>query len=210
MYGKPGLLLAVSALLLWGCGSNIPEYPRVTKAPEELGFYANFEAARLPLPKRTKIRQMAYAPPAGGDPKHSGEIIITEYEGVATRAEVEESRDAYAKRYGNKSTEYGPVEDFRADRRPAWGWTEKQIYKDEVASLTQTLVIPYEQVTYSIEVDARKKEWQTSEFIQSVATSFEVPRKGSRTATGLILFGVLSGILTWVYWKIQEAERSRS
>ncbi len=184
----------------------MPEFPRVTRAPEELGFYSSFEAARLPLPKRQKIQQMAYAPPGGNEPTFSGEIIITEYEGVATRAEAEEARDGYAKRY--KSEQYGPVEDFRVDERPAWGWTETSFYKGKVDSMQLTLIVPYETMTYSIEFSARKPEWQNIEYLRSVATSFELPKKHATTAAGLIIFGVLTGALTWIWWKVKEAEAS--
>lgn len=144
---------------------------------------------------------MAYLRPGGTDWTTSA--IITEYSGAATRDEIQEARDEYARRYTSQG--YGEVESLSIGGRGAWGWFETQRDGARVTSLGYTGVVPWGDRTYSIEVSSRDPRLHDGGFLREVAMSFTVASQTTYDAWILMASGlILAGIL-WLALRGQQS-----
>ncbi|MCU0291253.1 MAG: hypothetical protein MUF10_04590 [Thermoanaerobaculaceae bacterium] len=191
------LLLAVTTA---GC-APINEGPILRKPPTGLAYTSTVQSARAPLPHRARLRQVAYLKPGGTDWTTS--VIITEYSGAATRDEIQEARDEYARRYTSQG--YGEVESLSIGGRDAWGWFETQRDGERVTSLGYTGVVPWGDRTFSIEVGSRDPRLHDGAFLRGVAMSFTVATQTTYDAWILMASGlILAGIL-WLALRAQQS-----
>ncbi len=159
--------LVLAAVAAAGCGPA-HEGPQLADPPEGMGYINSMSSARKPLPGRATTRQLGYI--RHGD---AGDmVVITEYPGPTTEDEVERARDGYEKRY--TSTEYGPLRSLKVDGRRAWGWLETQRLRGEVAAVQLTAVVPYDDVTYSIELSLHPPHLMSEEAMRAIVESFFV------------------------------------
>ena len=176
---------AVAALALSGC-EPVYEGPQLSEVPEGLAYLTSIRSSRLPLPDRRLLAQYAYAAPGGADWKTS--VMISEYEGACSRAEVESAREAYAVRYGGGASRYGPVEGFEAGGRRGWAYTVDGVYRGQVDRHGLTVVVPWDEKSYSIEVSSSETRWMDRELQRRMAASFHVARRGRYRGPLLVLF----------------------
>lgn len=196
----PCLLAALGV----GCGP-VYEGPQLREVPEGLAYSNAWTSARVPLPLRKRVRQIHYVPPPAVE-RNRSTVVITEYEGLATRTEVSDARDALAAQY--TSTVYGPLEDLRIDGKPAWGWTEtqregktKEIY---TMGLTAVVAYPKQNATYSVEFTAGDPAHQRRDILERTVTSFTVASAGPPLGVKLILFGLALFAVTLGAWHLHR------
>lgn len=190
---RRSLLLACLAGL--GC-TPLHEGPQLRSVPDGLAYTSTISSARLPLRGRQKTRQVAYLPT--GEERWPLSVIITEYAGVTNASEVRASHQEYVKRYG-ESTDYGQIETVTIDGREGWGWLETYRYRAEVMSVGFTVILPYDSVSYSVEVTSRKPKLKDEAYLRELAASFVVRYQTDYDAWILIVGGLaLGGILVLV------------
>ncbi|HYN40505.1 MAG TPA: hypothetical protein VE129_01915 [Thermoanaerobaculia bacterium] len=196
------LCIVAAVLALAGC-EPVYEGPQLSEVPEGLAYTNSIRTSRLPLPDRRLLGQYAYAVPGGIDWRTSA--TISEYEGLATRSEVESVRDAYHSRYGDRLSRYGPVEDFRIDGRPAWVYSADSLSSGKVTRHGLTAVVPWDDRTFSIEVSSEEEKWMGRDVQRKIASSFHIAKKGRFRP---ILFGICgAAALVWAFlrWRRQQA-----
>lgn len=169
------LCVVAAAFSLSGC-EPVYEGPQLSEVPDGLAYTNSIRSSRLPLPDRRLLGQYAYVPPGGTDWKTSA--TISEYEGLASRAEVEAVRDRYQSRYGDRLSRYGPVEDFRVGGRPAWVYSVDSLSGGKVARHGLTAVVPWDDRTFGIELSSEEAKWMDREVQRRIASSFHVAKKG--------------------------------
>lgn len=188
-----GALAALAlALALASCGP-VYEGPQLAEVPDGLAYTSSIRSARVPLPGRRVLAQYAYAGPGGLDWKTS--VVISEYEGLATRSEVEAARDGFHARYGGRSSRYGPVGEVRVGGRPGWGYTEDGLLDGRVVRRGLTAVVPWDERTFSLEVGSSEAPWDDREAQRRLVASFHVAKRGRYRP---LLFGLLlAGLCAW-------------
>lgn len=129
-------------------------------------------------------------------------VIVTEYEGAASRSETQAARDEYAGR--STSTRYGPVEDLKIDGRAGWCWTEAQPGDGKVRTFQLTAVVPWGDRTYSVEYSSSGSNLKTRAELQTAVESFTVVTKGKTMAWGFLVFGAILLLLVLVMWRAQQ------
>ncbi len=189
------------ALTLAGCGPVI-EGPQLGEVPSGLAYNTSITSARPPLPGRPVARQVAYLAPGGQDWKDS--VIITEYDGPLTLAEVAAARDGFEKRYG-RSARYGPLETLTIGGHPGWCWTEAQAD----GALTLNGVVSLEGKTYGIELKIGRKEGRDLAAMSRMVASFHVPRRRDPLPWGFVVFGAALLAITAFLARQNVAERAR-
>ena len=202
MKGVRFVAAAAAALALAAC-EPVYEGPQLSEVPEGLAYTTSIRTARLPLPDRRVLAQYAYASPGGTDWKTS--VTISEYEGLATRAEVEAARETYHGRYGGRSSRYGPVEDFQVDGRPAWSWTDDSLFQGQVSRHGLVVVVPWDDRTFSVEVSSEEERWMDRGVQRRLAASFHVAKKGRYRLPLLALF-----VSAGVGWALYDRRRRRA
>lgn len=186
---------------LAGC-EPVYEGPQLSEVPEGLAYTNSIRTSRLPLTERRLLGQYAYAVPGGTDWKTSA--TISEYEGLATRSEVESVRDTYHSRYGRLSR-YGPVEDFRVDGRPAWVYSADSLSSGKVTRHGLTAVVPWDDRTFSIEVSSEEEKWMDHAEQKRIASSFHVAKRGRFRPILLAVFGAAALVWAFVGWRRRQA-----
>jgi len=162
-------VLAVSAL--FGCTGPRMEGGQFKHPPTGFVFDANAREGRPVFPDREAIDVRAWM--TMGEDHNS--IFVTEYEGPATREQVQAARDAQEKNYGNY-LDYGNLEEMTIDGRPAWGWLETQHYKGKLSSYEYKAVVSYDDVSYAIEFFAGREDWRDEHKLRAFVKTFEVGR----------------------------------
>ena len=196
------LVAAAAVFALAGC-EPVYEGPQLSEVPEGLAYTNSIRTSRLPLPERRLLGQVAYTGPGGMDWKTS--VTISEYEGLATRSEVEAARDRYHSRYGDRLSRYGAVEGFEIDGRPAWSYTEDGLESGRVSRHGLTAVVPWDDRTFSIEVSSTEERWMDRAVQRRLASSFHVARRGRFRP---ILFALLAAAA--LVWAVLEVRRRRA
>jgi len=195
-------LLAGLALFL-SCDTTLEkrEGPMIPSPPAGFAYDPNATAARLVYPDRAKLSQRAYA--TMGEPYSS--IYITEFAGTSAREDAEAARRDLAKRYP-AGTEYGALETLTIDGRAAWGWLETSTYQNRISSYEFKAIVPYDEITYSVEFDSNQPGRMGPDYLREVVGTFKVNRKGRFNPVQII---VLAGILVagWFAWKHLERAR---
>jgi hypothetical protein len=194
-----GSCAAAAVLALAGCGP-VYEGPQLSEVPEGLAYTNSIRTSRLPLPDRRLLGQYAYVVPGGTDWKTSA--TISEYEGLATRQEVAAARDGYHSRYGDRSSRYGPVEDFRVDGRPAWVYSVDSLSSGKVTRHGLTAVVPWDDRTFCIEVSSEEGKWMDRAVQRRIASSFYVAKKGRYRPILFALFGAAA--LVWAFLEVRR------
>lgn len=141
-------LLLVAALA--GCERR-PTHkgPDVALVPAGFVYEPGVTAARNLFPERPKVLERGYTTAAFMDDDNSN-IMITEYDGPTTAAQVEEAVLAEQKRYGH--ADYGPIEPLEIDRHEAWAWTQTQPKgAPQVRAMQYRVVVSYPEATYLVE-----------------------------------------------------------
>jgi hypothetical protein len=191
-----------AVLALAGC-EPVYEGPQLSEVPEGLAYTNSIRTSRLPLTERRLLGQYAYVVPGGTDWKTSA--TISEYEGLATRSEVESVRDRYQSRYGGRSSLYGSVEDFRVDGRPAWVYSVDGLSSAKVTRHGVTVVVPWDDRTFSIEVSSEEEKWMDRDVQRRIASSFHVAKKGRFRPILLAVFGAAALVWAIVGWRRRQA-----
>lgn len=189
------------ALTLAGCGPVI-EGPQLGEVPSGLAYNTSITSARPPLPGRPVARQVGYLAPGGQDWTDS--VIITEYDGTVTFAEVAAARDDLEKRYG-RSARYGPLEPLTIAGRPGWAFSEAQ----PGGALTLNGVVSLEGKTYGVELKIGRKEGRDLATMSRMVASFHVPRRRDPLPWGFVVFGAALLALTTFLARQNVSERAR-
>ena len=200
---RRALPLAVALAALGGTLACEPVYegPQLTDVPEGLAYTTGLEAARKPLPGRKANSQVGHVPPGGTSWDTSA--VITTYEGRAGREELEAARDDYARRY--RTTQYGPVEPMTIGGRPGWAYTTSEETREGRKTTGLVGLVPWDSVSYSIELRTSDPRWQEPERQRAIVASFEVARRGRhKPALYALLAAVLAG------WGVAAALRRRA
>lgn len=171
---RTSFLIVALAAVVPACGPTYREGPNVTGVPEGFRYDANMTSGRPVLPNRTQIGQSGWITPFAE--QHSS-IMFSEYTGAADEAEVRAMLDDYARRY--RHAKYGAVEAVTIDERPAWGWYVEQHLQGKLASLEYQAVIPYGDVTWSVEFYASDPRHRDPALLKKLVTSFHYHRKRS-------------------------------
>jgi hypothetical protein len=162
-----GVLCLVLLLLTAACAKKGPKQPQVAHVPEGMLHDANLESARLVLPGFELLDQDGWM--SLNEPHRS--IVFSEFEEVAAEEDVINAVTRAAARY--TSAEYGEIEPLTIDRRPAWGWFERQYIDDELAGIQFAAVIPYEDRTWTVEYYVSEPgEADTDESLRNLVGSF--------------------------------------
>lgn len=193
------LAAAAAALALAGC-EPVYEGPQLSEVPEGLAYTTSIRTSRLPLPDRRLLGQYAYTAPGGMDWKTS--VTISEYEGLATRAEVEAARDGYHSRYGDRSSRYGPVGELEIDGRPGWSYTADGLESGRVTRHGLTAVVPWDDRTFCIEVSSGEEKWMDRAVQRRLASSFYVAKKGRFRPLLFAIFGAAG--LAWALFELRR------
>jgi hypothetical protein len=195
------LCTAAAVLALAGC-EPVYEGPQLSEVPKGLAFTNSIRTSRLPLPDRRLLGQYAYAAPGGTDWRTS--VTISEYEGLSSRTEIEAARDEYHSRYGDRSSRYGPVQDFLVDGRAAWAYTADGLSDGKVTRHGLTAVVPWDDRTFSIEVSSEEETWMGRDAQRRIASSFHIAKKGRFRP---ILLAILGGAaLVWASFKLRRRQ----
>jgi hypothetical protein len=196
-------MLLVLALLGPAC-APVHEGPQLGTVPEGLAYTNTLDAAGHPLPRRQKVRQIGYIPT--GEERWPLSVIITEYAGATTFAEIGEARDELLRRHGS-STEYSELEPITIDGHQGWGWLETYRYKGEVESAGFTVVVSYATNTYGIQVETRKPKLRNAAYLKGLAATFAVRHTTDLDGLVLIMGGLLLGGILALIWRTQKPGR---
>jgi len=181
------LTLTATVALTAAVGCSQPETVDgdITDPPPYFGFDINATQSRRALPDHTLIDERGYST-LGGD-EHSS-IHITEYESVATEAEVEKARAGAAARYSH--AEYSELMNEFIDGRTAWAWTETQARRKtgEILALKYTAIIPYDDRTFAVEFYTSQEKYMDVAVLQETVRTFEV---GEASVNYALIFGGL-------------------
>ena len=169
----------------------------IPNPPSGFGYDPNAYAARVVFPDRTKVSQRAYATLT--EPYNS--IYITEFEGTSTKEDAERARAALAERYDY--SDYGPLETLTIDGRESWGWLESSYYEGKLSSLEFKAVVPYENVTYTVEFDTNEPDEMNADYLREVVSTFII-KKNSALSAGTIVLVLVMAAIGWWGWKFLE------
>jgi hypothetical protein len=161
------------ALALVGCQAR-PTHrgPDVVRVPAGFVYDANVQAARNFFPERPKRLERGYMTAAIMDEDHSS-ITITQYDGAATREQVEAAVRSEQERYGY--ADYGPIESLTIDHHPAWAWTELQPKNaPRWTAMNYRAVVSYEDASYLVEFYTTHQRFLDAAKLAEVVMSFHV------------------------------------
>jgi hypothetical protein len=195
------LVLSAATVLLAGCSRpNFPG-PQIQSPPPQFRFDPNSSQARNVFPERSHLRQVAWWRLGSNDTNSS--IFITSYDGASTRNEVQAALDAAAARWGRVNHRYGGLERLRIDGRPAWGWLETSTLSNgNPGSIDFTAVIPYDTITFVVEISTDESEFLLPDSLRAIVGSFAIGRTevdpagiALGVASALVVLLVLAGRL---------------
>jgi len=199
------LVLAASVVLsgVVSCDTSTQRRagPQIPDPPPGFAYDPNAYAARLVFPERTKLSQRAYGTIT--EP-HNG-ITITEYAGPASRSDAQGAKDVLAERF--PKAEYGPLQSLEIDGREAWGWLETSRYNGRVGSLEFKAVVPYEDVTYTVEFHTSQPSRMNADYLQSIVETFIV-KKERALSSGQIVALAIAAVLAWFGWRVLREARN--
>jgi hypothetical protein len=191
----------VGIALLVGCGGSRTEGPRIAERPDGFAWEPNYYAARRVLPQREVVRQSGYFTPSGS---HDS-IVLTEYRGAATIAEITAARNEAARRSTYLS--HGAPEDREIDGRRAVTWIVTEEYREQIVSREIVAVVPYAERTYTIEFHAESTPYRDPAGMRRAVESFRwVDEEASGVAT-LVVVGLGLGTLWYVVRRLRLPER---
>lgn len=195
----------IAVLLLVGCDTSTQrrEGPQIPNPPAGFAYDPNASAARLVFPNREKRSQRAYA--RMSEP-YSG-ITITEFAGSATREDAQAARDNLEERY--PQGDYSPLESLEIDGRNAWGWLETAEYKGKISSLEYKAIVPYDEVTYSIEFYTSQPDQMDAAYLKKTVSTFIVKHKQIVKTSQVIALAIFLAIGWFALRYLREAQRDR-
>jgi hypothetical protein len=196
------IALPLLLLLLASCRGLVREGPQLLDPPEGLGFTDPLQSARKPLPHRAAIRQMGYAAWNAEPPDI---VVITEYEGEASREEILSAREEFANQYRSES--YSAAEPTTIGGFDGWIWTITQEYRGELWSRDVVALVAGRGRTYSVEYSAHGAKASDPAAMKKVVASFRVVGRG---ATDLLVYALaaLAALGLGVAWnRIQKAPK---
>lgn len=195
------LALGLACLLL-GCTTSRLTGPQITKVPAGFGLDLNASGARKVFPDRDVVNERGWFRTQG---ERHGSVLITEFEGQASEQDLRDARAELERKYTTKHFSYGPIESFKLDGRPAWGWFERQSTSREYVA-----VVSYPDATFSIEFYSSIKEHQDDELLKKHVASFRRdPGRWSRVFVPVLMIAIIAVIGRFGWRAFQAAQSGR-
>ena len=191
-------LLALSMGFL-GCRTSRASESPVTSVPVGPDLAAS--DPRRVFPEREVVDQSGWNRTDGVE--HES-ILILEFGGACTEAELRAAREQLERRWGSAILRHGSIEEVEIDRRPAWGW-----FEDRGTTRAYVGVVSYRDATLSIEFSSTLEEHQGDEFLRNHVRSFRRDRgRFLRVFVPLLLIAVLVLIARMGRGSLRSRERS--
>ena len=165
-------LLVIAAVV--GCEER-PTHkgPDVVRVPEGFIHDPGMSGGRNLFPDRRQVLQRGYTTAAIMDDDHST-IMITEYDGPTTAAQLADAIRAEQERY--QYADYSAIEKLVIDRQEAWGWMQTQPKAPApVRTMNYRVVVSYPEASYVVEFFTTHARFlDHPERLKDAVTSFRV------------------------------------
>ncbi len=197
-------LLGLALLTLAGC--ELPNYkgPQIQEPPT--GFFINPEAVldRELFPEKEIVYRDAWVNTSWGE---VSTIHITGHPGVTMRAEVHDAYQA-AEAAATEPVTFSALRDFTIDERTGWGWHERlQTPELGISWVAFRVVIPYDTITYSIELYSGDPTFKgVPDTLAAIASTFAVGETDWNVPLLLVIAALLAFALNMARKRAQARQ----